>query len=151
MPNPGTPTIEAWRAAIGEALGSDAARLSRTLLVGHSVGCQAALHFLESLPEGALVGGLLCVAGWWTVDRPWETILPWINATHDDEKIKRGAGGKIRLLLSDNDPFTSNFEENGNAWRARLGAQVELIPGGKHFNAAEEPAVLRAVLAAAKG
>ena len=49
------------------------------------------------------------------------------------------------VLLSDNDPFTSDFRENGRLWTERLGAEVVLVPGARHFNASQEPAVLDAL------
>jgi len=34
-----------------------------TYLVGHSMGCQAIARYLESLPEGVKLGGVVFVAG----------------------------------------------------------------------------------------
>ncbi len=117
------------------------------MLVGHSVGCQAVLHYLQSLPLGMHVASTVCVAGWWTVDEPWGSIEPWIHCGHDDGRIA-AAAGTIHVLLSDNDPFTADSVANAAQWRARLGAQVRLVPGARHFNGAQEAAiydVLRAV------
>ena len=50
MPDPDEPAIAAWRARIAKLAGSDAVTLADTVLVGHSVGCQAVLHFLAGLP-----------------------------------------------------------------------------------------------------
>lgn len=146
MPDPGTPTIAAWTGRIREVVGADAETLSETVLLGHSVGCQAVLRFLATLPEGARVAGVLCVAGWFGVDKPWETIRPWMDTPLDDAAI-RARAGKIAVVLSDNDPFTADHVANATAWKERFGAEIVHVPGRRHFNEAEEPAVLEALLA----
>jgi len=144
LPDPGTPTIEAWTAGVTAALGEDVEALSTTLLVGHSVGARAALHALERLPVGRQIGGLLAVAGWWTVDRPWPTIVPWIEAPLELARV-RAATRRIDVLLSDDDPFTSEHRANAARWQEALGAAVTVCAGALHFNAASEPAVLAAI------
>jgi predicted alpha/beta hydrolase family esterase len=146
MPTPDEPTIEAWVAAIGDALPRDPGALARTVLVGHSVGCQAILRWLSRLPDGVSVRGVLCVAGWWTVDRPWPTLRPWIDTSFDVGRV-RVASARLVTLLSDDDPFTADFGANQRAWEERVGAQVHVVPGAKHFNAGVEPAVREALLA----
>lgn len=145
LPQPQAPSLAGWVGGVRAALGDDPARLARTVVLGHSVGCQAALRALAELPVGSAIAGLLCVAGWWTVDRPWETLRPWIDAPFAVQRA-RAAVGRVRVLLSDNDPFTADHEENRRCWEERMGAAVLLAPGGKHFNAPEEPAVLQALL-----
>ena len=140
MPDPGLPTISGWTRAIASIVGDDRESLDSTVLVGHSVGAQAVLHFLASLPQGCQVASAVFVAGWWDVDQPWDSIRPWIAHTHDCQQIRRAAKS-IHVLLSDNDPFTADHETTAALWRLRLGATVQLIPAAKHFNGAVEPAV----------
>jgi predicted alpha/beta hydrolase family esterase len=141
MPDPDEPTIAGWRARIAELAGSDVANLADTVLVGHSVGCQAVLHFLAGLPDSTRVAGTLCVAGWWSVDEPWESIRPWIEDSPDPRRV-RASCGELRVLLSDDDPFTADITANARLWQERLGAAVEVVPGAGHFNRPEEPRVL---------
>ncbi|PCC72324.1 hypothetical protein SAMN02745121_01527 [Nannocystis exedens] len=145
LPNPGTPRLDTWPPAIARLLGDDPAVLQDTFVLGHSVGCQAALHALAALPAGARVAGMLAVAGWWTVDEPWPTILPWQDNLPDLERV-RAAVPRLTVLLTDGDPFTRDYHANAALWRGRLGAEVEVVPGARHFNAAQEPAVLAALL-----
>jgi hypothetical protein len=140
-PSPGAPSIAACVREL-HALYAEL-DLSRTLLIGHSVGCQAHLHALASLPADAVAPALLCVAGWWWVDEPWETLRPWMDAPAGDQVRRHVA--QVSVLLSDNDPFTSDHEANRVAWQDRLGAEVSIIAGAKHFNGAQERAVLDAV------
>jgi hypothetical protein len=144
LPDPETPTITAWPEAIAGVLRERGNALADTVLVGHSVGCQAVLRALGRLPEDARVHAVLCVAGWWTVDAPWETIRPWMDPPPDVGRI-RGIAGSVHVLLSTNDPFTADYEHNAGLWRSRLHAHVTVIDDAKHFNATEEPAVLDAL------
>lgn len=157
--DPGTPTIDAWVTRLTETCGdAPAGALERTWFVGHSVGCQAIVRYLASLPPGARVAGCLLVAGWWTVDQPWPTIRPWLypgdpeaeGAPPLDLERARAACPRFSVLISDNDPFTADHLATEGAWRERLGAEVTVAPGAKHFNATES-APVRDALAALLG
>ena len=119
-----------------------------TFLVGHSIGCQALLHYLTArIARGDTfrVGGLLAVAGWFTVDAPWPGIEPWLE---NDRLLYPELTERIRyrkVLLSDNDPYTRDHRSNAAAWRDRLNAAVTLVPGRAHFNGAEAEEVLAAL------
>lgn len=142
-PEPGAPEIEPCVEACLEALtGADA---SRTLLVGHSVGCQVAMRALARLPDGVRVPALLCVACWWTVDQPWETLRPWIDTPFDHARAAARCA-RSEVLLSDDDPYTRDFEETGRRYALALNAQIKIALGRRHFNAAEEPDVLAALV-----
>jgi predicted alpha/beta hydrolase family esterase len=145
LPEPGTPRIDTWPPEVLAVLGSDPTALAGTFVLGHSVGCQATLHALARLPVGMKIAAMLAVAGWWTVDRPWPTILPWQDELPDLGRV-RAAAPKISVLLSDNDPFTAAHAGNAALWRERLAAEVTLVPEAKHFNELQEPAVVTALL-----
>ncbi|MBL9101845.1 MAG: alpha/beta hydrolase [Myxococcales bacterium] len=142
LPEPGTPRIDTWPPAISRALADGL--VGETFVLAHSVGCQAAMHAIAALPEGVTIAGMLAVAGWWTVDRPWPTIVPWIEQGPDLARV-RAVCPRISVLLSDDDPFTADAAANAALWRERLAAEVTLAPGAKHFNDSEEPAVLTAL------
>lgn len=143
LPEADAPTIAGCVDAFGAAL--DAGDPEATLCVGHSVSVQGWLRAFEARPERR-VGGLLAVAAWWSVDDPWPTIRPWIETPHDLDAILR-ACPRARALISTNDPFTSDHEANAALWRERLGAEVAIVEGAKHFNASREPRVLEEVRA----
>ncbi|MCB9797480.1 MAG: alpha/beta hydrolase [Alphaproteobacteria bacterium] len=142
LPEPGAPTIETMLAQLRDLAPPET--LADTLLVGHSVGCQALLRYAASLPPGVKVRGLVAVAGWLTLDRTWPAIRPWVETPIDLGRA-REALGFVQLTLSDDDPFTADHEANAALWREQLGAEVRLVPGARHFNGAQEPAALEAV------
>lgn len=109
-------------------------------LIGHSVGAQVAMRALAQ--SGVRVPHLLLVAGWWTVDKPWDAIRPWIDTPFDESAVH---ADRVTVLLSDDDPFTAEHAETRRLFESRLGAKVELCAGARHFNNAEEPAVLTAL------
>lgn len=148
LPDPAAPRVDTWPRAIAELLGDDPSALASTFVIGHSVGCQALLHAIAALPPGTRLAGMLAVAGWWRVDRPWPAIVPWQEQIPDLARV-RAALPAITLLLSDDDPFTADHALNASTWRERLGARCVLVPGARHFNGAQEPAVLDALIAAA--
>jgi uncharacterized protein len=142
MPSPQTPTPEAWVPALAEAMGPRPA--PGTVLMGHSVGCQSVLRYLATLPAGSCLEGVVLVAAWWNVDTPWDSLRPWLDPALDWAHLRTTAR-RFLVLLSDNDPFTSDFRENARVWTERLGAEVVLVPGARHFNGAQEPAVREAL------
>jgi uncharacterized protein len=146
MPAPDSPTIRDWVPSVLATLGRDGAELHRTVVVGHSVGCQAVLRALAELPDGERVAGVLCVAGWLWTDDPWETLKPWIDTPFDEARSRLAAGDRIVVMLSDDDPHTTDWRASTSAWRARLGAAVVLVPGARHFNDERSPIVLQTLL-----
>ena len=143
MPAERAPEIGAWVGRLAGILGPWEATLGRTILVGHSVGCQAILRFLAG--REASVAGILCVAGWWTLDAPEPVLEPWIKRPFDPLSV-RDAAEKISVLISDNDPYTTDTDANRHLWEERLGAHVTVAPGAGHFDRDREPRVLRALL-----
>jgi uncharacterized protein len=144
LPDPATPTIEAWvpavRAAIDDALKTPG---PLPIVVGHSVGCQAVMRALAGFDRPAASACLL-VAAWWSVDEPWPSIRPWIDTSFDHARA-RAAASRFSVLLSDDDPFTRDHEHDAALFRERLGAEVRTVSGAKHFNGAREASVLEAL------
>lgn len=141
LPAPNAPEVAATVAAALRILGSDPEALARTLVIGHSVGAQVAMRALASQPEGASVRALVCVAGWWTVDQPWPSLLPW----QEPFDVARVRAGSVRVVISDNDPFTADHRTTARLFAERIGAEVTVVSGAKHFNQPIEPAVLAAL------
>jgi predicted alpha/beta hydrolase family esterase len=142
LPTPAEPRIADGDAALAAALAG--VPLESTLLVGHSVGCQLVLRHLATRRRPGELAHVLLVAAWWTVDEPWPTIMPYIDEPIDAAAV-RAVAPRVDVLLSDNDPFTSDHETAATRFREQLGSTVHLAPGDEHFNRAIEPRVDRLV------
>lgn len=99
--------------------------------------------------------GLLLVAAWFRVDEPWPAMDPWCTVPFDAAAAKANcAGRRLLCVLSDDDRYTVDYESNGAEWKARLGAEVAIVPGRRHFagkKQAEVLSLLKEMLAAADG
>jgi predicted alpha/beta hydrolase family esterase len=150
MPAWDLPTIEQATDYLASVL--PPAQLNENIyLVGHSVGCLAILHYLarvaEQYPTAApQVGGVLCVAGWFSVDSPWHDILNWIHAPINYDAARRLIPArKLTVLLSDDDPYTSGYQENKELWVERLDSNVSILHGRQHFSAQLDSDILDAI------
>jgi len=137
-PEPG-PTAVAVATAIAAA--------HEPIVLAHSVGCRAALMAAAALDEGQTLPALICLAGWFTVDRPWPSIVPWLDPALFDLGRARAHVRELAAVISDDDPFTADHAATRASFE-RLGARVTLVSGGRHFNHPEEPAAWDAVAAA---
>ncbi len=104
------PIIEHWVPHLAQVVGVPD---SDTYFVGHSIGCQAILRYLETIDIA--VGGALFVSGWFNLEnmedeKEEEIAKPWIEIPIDLEKVK-SVLPKSTLIISDNDPYGC-FEEN---------------------------------------
>jgi predicted alpha/beta hydrolase family esterase len=138
---PDAPELAATVAGVRGRLGATG-RAARTVLVGHSVGGQAAMRALAE--PGPAVAGLILVAGWWTLDRPGAALVPWLETAFDWERTRARAARRI-VLLSTDDPYTADTARTRRLFEERLGAEVRVHDRAGHFNRSEEPEVLAAV------
>lgn len=133
MPNPEEPKIETWVPFLQNLVGNPD---ENTFFIGHSIGCQAILRFLETLPDGIRIGGAVFIAGWYNVrnletEEEWQIVGPWVHTPRNDEKIRK-AVNKAIVILSDNDPFVAL--ENQDAWKEKVGAKIVMEHLKGHFN-----------------
>lgn len=149
MPDSEEPKIETWVPFLSQLVGSPDLD---TFFVGHSIGCQTIIRYLETLPEGVKIGGAVFVAGWYNL-RNLETKKekriagPWVNTPRNDEKIKK-AVNKAVAIFSDNDTFV--LPENQESWREKVGAKIIVEHNKGHFSGSDGvrslPSALEAVL-----
>lgn len=59
----------------------------------------------------------------------------------------RANARRVQLIVSDNDPFTSDHRATVARFERALGATATVVPGGLHFNRETQPAVLEAIAA----
>ncbi len=153
MPNPSEPKIETWIPFLAKIAGEPD---ENTYFVGHSIGCQTIIRYLQTLPPGTKIGGAVFVAGWYNLrnletDEEKRIAGPWINEPRDDKKIREAVNRAV-AIFSDNDPVV--IPENQKSWRERVGAKIIIEHNKGHFSGGdgitELPSALNSVLELAK-
>jgi uncharacterized protein len=148
MPNTDAPKIEEWVGYLQELIPNPD---ENTFFVGHSIGCQAIIRYLEKL-ENAKIGGAVFVAGWFNLtglesNEEKEIAKLWIENPIDFEKVK-SAASSFTAILSDNDPYVS-LAETKEMFEKKLGAKVVIEKNKGHFteddNVFELPEVVQSI------
>lgn len=141
MPDTEFPKIETWVPDLAELVGKCD---EETFFVGHSIGCQTILRYLQNLSPEEKAGGAVFVAGWLSLkeltEEEKEIAEPWLNSPIDFEKIKTKTQ-KFFALFSSNDPYVPVTDEK--LFQEKLKAKTLVMENMEHFN---EPAELPIVL-----
>ncbi len=144
LPETNYPKIEKWVPFLAGVVGKAD---KHTILIGHSMGCQTILRYLETLGEGESVGTVILVAGFVTLTglKPEEQIVanPWLETPVDFAKVKTKAN-KFIAIFSDDDPYVP-MEENAKIFKEKLGAEIVIQNGQKHFNGDDLPVLLEVI------
>lgn len=151
MPDTDYPQMNKWVTTLRDAVISPD---KNCYFVGHSIGCQTILRYLESLPENIKVGGAVFVAGWTiltsqaTPDEETRAIAkPWIETPIDWAKVK-GHTNNFIAIFSDNDPYVSLNESE--VFKDKIGAKIITLTNKGHFSGddgiTELPVALDAIL-----
>ena len=135
LPAADEPRINTWVPALAESVGVVD---EQTYFVGHSMGCQTIVRFLESLDGDAKVGGAVFVAGF----------LKSLSNLEDEEQVRSVADEWLKTplnlakvkshltksvaIFSDNDPFIPL--ENQEEFRDVLHSKIIVEHGKGHFN-----------------
>src|SRR3989344_3288848 len=107
MPDTDYPKIEPWVATLKNNVGGID---DETYFVGHSIGCQTILRFLESFPSESRIGGSVFVAGGASLqnltDEEKEITQSWLSEPFDTNKVKQILNKSV-AIFSDDDPYVS--------------------------------------------
>lgn len=135
MPDTHNPKIPAWTSALAEVIKESN---EDTYLVGHSIGCQTILRYLESLPAKEKTGGIVLVAPWVTLTGlegdEKEIAEPWLSQPINFERAKKHSK-KFTCIFSDNDSYVPM--ENAAFFKERLNAKLIIEKGKGHFTGEE--------------
>lgn len=151
MPDTAEPNISAWKEKLSETIGK---LREDDILIGHSIGCQAIMRYLQDQKEDTKIKGCIFVAGWINLDNLEDESVedvarPWMEEPINFDNIRKFTD-KWSVFISDNDPYNCK-EENERIFKEKLGAKVTIIEGAGHFTEeygiTEMPEVLDELLA----
>lgn len=131
MPNSQEPKIEEWVPFVTELVGEVD---ENTFFIGHSVGCQTIMRYLETVYPKK-IGGIIFVAPWFNLtnleDEESKAIAQhWIETPIDLEKVKN-ATNNITVFMSDNDPFVPLSDKE--IFQVKLGAKIIVENNKGHY------------------
>lgn len=140
MPNTSEPEINAWVEHLKK-------QNPEGILIGHSIGCQTILRYLEKY-QNKNISKIVLVAPWITLqnleDEESEAIAePWLDTPIDFNKIKK-LNIPCTRLLSDDDPYVPVTDEK--IFKEKLGAKTIILCGKEHFNGKKYKEILEQVL-----
>ncbi|MFA5031048.1 MAG: alpha/beta hydrolase [Patescibacteria group bacterium] len=137
MPDEEHPRIDLW---VGFLDGMVIEPDENTFFIGHSIGCQTIMRYIQILPEGVKIGAALFVAGWFNLEHlssaDEERIArPWLTQPIHDEKFQSHVK-KTAAVISENDPFGCS-KENIERFK-KLGTKITTIKNGGHLDSQKE-------------
>lgn len=128
LPDPDNPDPEKWRETIALEVGVVTKQIG---IVGHSLGCQAALQYLDSLSDDQWkLGRMVLVSGFNEPFGDDPAIANFVGDGVDLTSIKGHVGG-ITVIRSDDDPEVP--AELTDKLAIGLGVPPTVVPGAKHF------------------
>lgn len=135
MPDSNNPKIEDWVKYLEDNIkGVD----ENTYFVGHSIGCQTILRFLEKLHKHKRIGGCVFVAGWFKVinlePEELEIAHPWMTSQIHFERVLDHCNNFL-AIFSDDDPYVHRDE--AEKFKEYLGAKIIFKKKQGHFNDTE--------------
>ena len=134
MPNTESPKIEEWISELNKQVNK---LNENTYFIGHSIGCQTIMRYLET-KEITRIGGILFVAPWLDLlpeavedEESYNTAQPWINNPINFEKIKQFTNN-ISCIFSNDDYFVSLDQEK--EFREKLSAKTIIVNNKGHIS-----------------
>jgi hypothetical protein len=141
MPDTENPIIKDW---VGFLRDNVKELNKETYFIGHSIGCQGVLRYLETLDPKIKIKGCVFVAPWMELDKNTikeegeevvQVAKPWIETPINWEKVKSHTDNFL-CILSDNDPYVPL--SNKEIFQKKLGAKVIILKAKEHFNEVEK-------------
>lgn len=134
MPNTDTPTIEEWTSFLDKQVDK---LDENTFFIGHSIGCQTIMRYLEGKDINK-IGGILFVAPWLALlkeavsdEESFNTAKPWLTEPINFEKIKK-ITNNINCIFSDDDYFVSIDQKD--EFKKLLNANTIVVSGKGHIS-----------------
>lgn len=142
MPNSNAPKIDAWVGKLKEQITPN----EKTILVGHSIGCQAILRYLEQLDKDIKIKGAIFVAPWLSLkeniflnEKFKKVGMPWLEKKIDFEKVKTHTENFV-TIFSSNDPFVAVSQ--CDVFQKKLDSKNIILKNKGHFTQYDNVAIL---------
>lgn len=137
LPHSEEPKIKEWVDCLKETVTDPD---EETYFIGHSIGCQTIMRFLETLPEETKIGGVVFVAGFFNLpnletEEEKEIAQPWIETPINTDKLLTLTDNFV-AIFSDDDPEVSLSD--AEIFRGKLGAKIIVEQGKGHFSDDDE-------------
>jgi predicted alpha/beta hydrolase family esterase len=139
MPDTNYPKIDKWVGFLEKNVKNVD---EETYFIGHSIGCQAILRFLEGLSPEKKIGGCVFAAGWFNLkestyedDEDREIAKPWIEISIDYDEVKKHCDNFL-AIFSDNDPYVPTSD--AELFQERIHAKILIKHKQGHFNETQE-------------
>ncbi|MCK9438481.1 alpha/beta fold hydrolase [Patescibacteria group bacterium] len=130
MPETDEPIIEKWVGKLEELLPNPD---ENCILIGHSIGCQTIMRYLQNL-DNKKIDKIVLVAPWFNLkgleNEELPIAKPWLETLIDFDKVKE-ATKDIVCLFSDNDPVVPVEDEK--LFKEKLGAKTIIFSNKGHF------------------
>ncbi len=144
MPDSENPKIEEWVGYLEENI-KDVDE--HTYFIGHSIGCQTIMRFLEKLHKHKKIGGCIFIAGFFDLINlePEEMMIahPWITSPIDSSRILDHCN-KFLAFFSKDDPDVHINESK--KFKEKFYAKIVILNGKGHFDGEVQPEILIEVL-----
>lgn len=144
MPNSDEPKIQPWIEKLKSTLQPD----ENTVLVGHSIGCQTIMRYLQDLDSK--LDRVIFVAPFFHLNNledqeSKEIAKPWLETPIDLEAVKEKANS-FTAIFSDNDPFVPLSDKD--IFQSALGAKIIVEHDKNHFDEGinELPSALNSII-----
>lgn len=147
MPDTEHPRIDEWIKFL-EANVKDIDE--NTYFIGHSIGCQTILRFLEKLHKNKKIAGCILVAPWFNLtDEVWdenytrEIAYPWLNTgIHFDRIVEHCS--RFLAIFSDDDSYVPLSDKE--IFKETLNARIIVEKNKGHFEENIQPGILKETL-----
>jgi predicted alpha/beta hydrolase family esterase len=132
MPDTHEPDIKKWTAHLGNLANQPEIT---DCFVGYSLGSQAIMRYLETVPENKKVGKVIFIAGFlrlMNLDKEEEKFLSaWLKEPIDLDKVKKHCD-KFTAIFSNNDPIVPLSDKD--ELEEKLGAKIIIENRMGHFD-----------------
>ncbi|MBR4350730.1 MAG: serine hydrolase family protein [Bacilli bacterium] len=146
MPNTDKPVIEEWVSFLDKQVSN---LDENTYFVGHSIGCQTILRYLQSR-DITNIGGIVLVAPWLNLldyaieeEESYIVAKPWLTTPIDFEKVKKFTSN-ITCIFSDDDYFVSLSQKE--EFEKLLNAKTIVVNNKGHISEEDNVFELKEIL-----